>query len=43
MSLLCFGWFALCSIVGKPLESDFFMIWALFSIVDAMWLKLNKL
>lgn len=42
MSLLYFGWFVICIIVGKPLESDFFMIWALFSIADALWLKLGR-
>lgn len=26
----------------EKLETDFFMTWALFSIADAMWLKLGR-
>lgn len=42
MSLLCFL-VAICYYMNEEkLETEFFITWALFSIADALWLKLGR-
>ncbi len=42
MSLLCFLGAIYCYKNGMDPGSEYWIIWALFSIADALWLKLGR-
>lgn len=39
MSILCLAGFIYAIIDGIPVDNEYFIIWALFAIADALWVK----